>query len=77
MGATATAGLVFPGAGGSYPADEAYFLHYLLETIQQALADHPGLDQEKLQAWLAQRRRQVTTGELIFQAHQLDVCGRV
>lgn len=69
--------LVLAGAGGAYPADEAYFLHYLLHTIQQALALHPALDQEKFQLWLAQRRRQIQTGELIFIAHQLDVCGRI
>jgi SAM-dependent methyltransferase len=69
--------VVWPQADGSYPAEEAYFLDYLLETIHQALAGHPGLDQPRLQAWLARRREQIQAGELIFIAHQVDVCGRV
>jgi SAM-dependent methyltransferase len=69
--------VVWPQTGGSYPAEEAYFLDYLLETIHQALAGHPGLDQQRLQAWLARRREQIQAGELIFIAHQVDVCGRV
>jgi SAM-dependent methyltransferase len=69
--------LVWPQADGSYPAEEAYFLDYLLETIHQALAGHPDLDQQRFQAWLAGRRDQIQAGELIFMAHQWDVCGRV
>ena len=69
--------VVWPQTDGSYPAEEAYFLYYLLETIHQALAGHPDLDQQRFQSWLARRRDQIKAGELIFMAHQLDVCGRV
>ena len=69
--------VVWPQSDTSYPAEEAYFLSYLLGTIQQALAGHPDLDQQRLQSWLARRRDQIKAGELIFMAHQVDVCGRV
>jgi SAM-dependent methyltransferase len=69
--------VVWPSPGGSYPAEEAYFLLHLLKTIQEALADHPNLDKQKFQSWLAQRRAQIEAGELIFIAHQLDICGRL
>jgi SAM-dependent methyltransferase len=69
--------VVWPTVQGTYPAGEAYFLDYILETIFQAVVPHPGLDQGRLHAWLAQRRDQLETGKLIFMAHQLDVCGRL
>ena len=68
--------LVWPKNGGSYSADEIFFLHYILDTIHQALADHADLNQKKFQYWLARRRDQIEAGELIFMAQQLDVCGR-
>jgi hypothetical protein len=69
--------VVFPAAEGKYPAEEAYFLHYLLETINQAVASHPELDKEKFHTWLARRHAHIEAGELIFIAHQLDMCGQV
>ncbi len=68
--------VVWPAATGSYPDDEAFFLEYLLETMQRALSARPELDQNRLQTWLSRRRAQLAAGELIFLAHQLDVCGR-
>ncbi len=68
--------VVWPTTKGSYPAEEAYFLNYILETINQAVASHPGLDKQKLGDWLARRQAQIEAGELIFIAHQLDICGR-
>jgi hypothetical protein len=69
--------VVWPTAGGTYPAEEAYFLHYILETIHQAVSSYPELDKEKFQAWLNKRHGQVEAGELIYVAHQLDMCGRL
>jgi hypothetical protein len=69
--------VVLPTVKSSYLAEEAYFLEYLLETMHQAMASHPDLDQERLQSWLSRRRAQIEAGELIFMAHQLDVCGRL
>lgn len=68
--------VVVPGRGG-YPADEAYFLHYMLHFVESSLAGRPELDPARLAAWLARRRAQIDVGELIFIAHHIDVCGRV
>ena len=68
--------VVFAGANG-YPADEAYFLHFILHTMHSALAGHPHLDAGRFAAWIAQRHAQVEEGTLVYIAHQLDVLGRV
>jgi SAM-dependent methyltransferase len=68
--------VVFPGPKG-YSEDEAYFLHFIIETIRQALEDHPHLEKERFSDWLAQRHAQVDQGRLIFIAHQLDLLGKV
>src|SRR5271169_2506967 len=68
--------MVFAGANG-YPADEAYFLHDIIHTIDLALTGHSHLDAERLGAWVAQRHAQIEQGALVYIAHQLDVLGRV
>ena len=68
--------LVFPGSDG-YPGDEAYFLHFIIHTIQQSLEGHPELPAADFRAWVAQRQAQVQRRELIYIAHQLDFFGRV
>lgn len=68
--------VVFPGAGG-YPGDEAYFLHFILHTVEVALSGHPGLDRERFHRWIAARHAQVERGELHYIAHQLDFLGIV
>jgi predicted O-methyltransferase YrrM len=68
--------VVFAGANG-YPADEAYFLHDIIHTIDTALTGHPHLDAVRLAAWVTQRHAQVEHGTLVYIAHQLDVLGRV
>ncbi|MGQ9921706.1 MAG: methyltransferase [Desulfobacca sp.] len=69
--------LVWPTPARAYPAEEAFFLHCLLDFLAAALPSRPELDQERLQAWLDHRRAQIAAGELIFLAHQIDVCGRL
>ena len=61
---------------GVYPHDEAYFLLHILHFIEQTLSGHPELDPAAFQAWLAARRAQITAGELVFIAHQLDYLAR-
>ena len=68
--------LVFPGPDG-YPGDEAYFLHFIIHTIQQALEGHPELPEAAFRAWVAQRHAQIQRQELVYIAHQLDFFGRV
>lgn len=62
---------------GRYPADEDYFLHFIIHTIDLALAGHPELDREKLMSWTAERHAQIERGELVYIAHQLDIFGKL
>ncbi|WP_420629007.1 class I SAM-dependent methyltransferase [Candidatus Leptofilum sp.] len=59
-----------------YPADEKYFLQFIVETMRRALANHPDLDAAQFEDWIAQRRAQIEAGELVYIAHQLDFVGR-
>lgn len=61
---------------GEYHDDEAYFLHFIVHTIEKALAAHPELDQERFQSWVAERHAQIERGELVYIAHQLDILGQ-
>jgi len=68
--------VVFPVAG-RYPADEAYFLHFIVNTVAKALHYHPQLNADAFAAWVAERHAQIARGELVYIAHQLDWLGRV
>ncbi len=61
---------------GQYPADEAYFLHYILRFFEESLTGHPDLDAAKFADWLQERRAQVDRGELVYIAHQIDFLAR-
>lgn len=67
--------VVFADQFGNYPQDEAYFLHFIIHTMDQALRGHPELDAERFQHWIAARHAQVERGELVLIAHQLDFVG--
>ena len=60
-----------------YPADEAYFLQFILYFFETSLTGHPDLDQAQFTRWLAARRAQVERGELVYIAHQMDFLVRV
>ncbi len=69
--------VVCPAPDGKYPADEAYFLRSILDTIRDALQDRQDrLEPADLADWLAERGRQLVAGELVYIAHQLDFVGR-
>ena len=68
--------VVFPGPAG-YPGDEAYFLHFIIHTLQTALEDHPDLDAVCFADWIARRHAQVEDRSLVYIAHQLDFLGRL
>ncbi len=68
--------VVFAGPSG-YPADEAYFLHFIIHTVGSALTGRPELDPERFTAWIHERHAQVEQGRLVYIAHQLDFLGRV
>ena len=75
LAAGASDWLVWPTAG-SYPADEAYFLHHLVHTIDAELVQHADVDRANLTEWVALRHAQIERGELVLVAHQLDFLGR-
>ena len=60
-----------------YPADEAYFLNFILYFFEQSLTGCPELESTAFAHWLAERRAQVERGELVYIAHQLDFLVRV
>jgi SAM-dependent methyltransferase len=69
--------VVYPSPDGSYPADEAYFLRSILNTIRDALRNRQDwVGPADLASWLAERGRQLAAGELVYIAHQLDFVGR-
>jgi SAM-dependent methyltransferase len=69
--------VVYPGPGGNYPADEAYFLRSILNTIRDALRNRPDwVEPADLADWLAVRYRQLAAGDLVYIAHQFDFVGR-
>ena len=85
------AGLELLAAGGSdwvvlagpegtgpegYPGDEAFFLRYLVDTIDGALADAPDVAAPELAAWTAARHGQIDRGELVWISHNLDALAR-
>lgn len=57
---------------GTYPADEKYFLHFILYFFETALKDCHELDTAAFQQWLGKRHEQVECGELVYIAHQMD-----
>jgi SAM-dependent methyltransferase len=68
--------VVFAGPEG-YPADEAYFLHHIIDTMHTALATHPQLEPERFERWIHQRHAQIEDGRLVYIAHQLDILGQI
>ena len=67
--------VVTPNDNG-YPADEAYFLEFILGTIERAVGERAETT-ETLQPWLRTRREQLETEQLVYSTHQLDILGRV
>ena len=60
---------------GTYPGDEAYFLHFLVETVHGAVRSEAGIESAPLASWVAERHAQIERGELVFLAHQWDIAG--
>lgn len=58
--------------GGKYADDEDYFLHCILDFFEESLSGHAELDMNVFAAWLAERRAQISRGELVYIAHQMD-----
>jgi hypothetical protein len=67
---------VVHATGGHYEADEEYFLHHIVRTIDEELDRHPEIDPRSLARWVELRHAQARRGELVYVAHQLDFMGR-
>ena len=68
---------VVHSVNGKYPADEAYFLNFILHFFEESLTGHAELDASAFAAWLKERRAQIERGELVYIAHQMDFLARV
>jgi predicted O-methyltransferase YrrM len=77
-----------PTDDGNYLADEAYFCHHIVHTVESAVAAvlagetsvDPGradLTRADLRAWAETRHRQIHDGDLLYLAHNLDLLARV
>jgi len=60
-----------------YPADEEYFLHFILHFFEESLTCHAELDGGAFANWLKKRRAQIERGELVYIAHQMDFLAQV
>lgn len=76
LAAGASDWVVFPH-DGTYPHDEAYFLHFIVATVQRALQNDPAVEAHRLEAWATQRHAQIEASELVYIAHQLDLAGQL
>ena len=61
---------------GKYPEREAEFIEHILSTIEAELSWRKEVDQDVLRDWLSVRRAQLSSGVLVYIAHQLDFIGR-
>jgi hypothetical protein len=62
---------------GGYPEDEAYFLHFMIDTVRKAVSSSPDVGGAPLDVWARNRHGQIDRGEMSFLAHQWDVAGTV
>jgi hypothetical protein len=59
-----------------YFEDEAYFLHYIIHTIETALDGNPEIDSISVKKWIKKRHEQIKQAALTYIAHQVDFLGR-
>ena len=62
---------------GKYPADEKYFLFFILHFFEESLTGHKELDGNAFADWLSKRRAQIERGELVYIAHQMDFLAKI
>ena len=60
------------GQQGQYPAEEKYFLQFILHFFESSLKGCGELDASAFDRWLTQRQEQVECGDLVYMAHQMD-----
>ncbi len=57
---------------GKYPADEKYFLQFILHFFEESLTGNTKLEAAAFADWLKKRHTQIERGELVYIAHQMD-----
>jgi SAM-dependent methyltransferase len=67
--------VIFPDENG-YTEDERYVLRYITETVRDAVADRPEVEDDRLQDWAEDRHNRIRKEELVYIAHQIDLAGR-
>lgn len=60
-----------------YPADEKYFLFFILHFFEESLTGHKELDGKAFADWLSKRRAQIERGELVYISHQMDFLAKI
>jgi SAM-dependent methyltransferase len=68
--------VVFAGENG-YPEDEAYFLHFIIHTLSNALKNNPDLNLPSFENWISTRHAQIEDLKLVYIAHQIDFFGKI
>lgn len=68
--------VVFANRAG-YLADEAYFLHFIVTTVHDALLRDGEIDPRQIENWASARHAQIESGTLVYIAHQLDFFGKI
>lgn len=77
-----------PTGDAHYLADEAYFCHHIVDTVESAVAAvlagetsvdpaRTDLTRDDLRTWAETRHRQLHDGDLLYLAHNLDLLARV
>ena len=68
---------VVHSVNGKYPADEAYFLNFILHFFEESLTGHVEINGTAFANWIKERRAQIERGELVYIAHQMDFLAKV
>jgi hypothetical protein len=61
---------------GEYPGDEDYFLKCILYFMTKEVLENKRNDSLNMRKWARRRHSQIRRGELVYLAHQIDVCAR-
>ena len=62
---------------GAYLADESYFLHHIVYTIDNELRMAPPVASADFARWIVSRHQDIEDAGLIYVAHQLDVLSKL
>lgn len=62
---------------GAYLADESYFLHHIVYTIDNELRGAPPIASADFARWIVSRHQDIEEARLIYIAHQLDVLSKL